>query len=261
MWRDATCFLSLILSVPSAALLRPAAPFVQGGVRLGSRTKAHRARTPLFQAAATTPSAAEISQTEDLVANSNALFFAPRTKTGAESIQNILSGFTVSLAMIPEAVAFAFVAGVSPIVGLQTTAVMGLFAAAFSGRGGIATGAAGSVAVVVTSLVASHGPAYLSAAVLLAGLIQMSVGVLGMGKFIRLVPHPVMLGFVNGLAVVMTKAQLHHFHAPLAAGLLSPQSITMVSLTTLTMLLVKLVPKVTKKVRRSPATSLPPPPL
>ena len=101
--------------------------------------------------------------------------------------------------MIPEAVAFAFVAGVSPIVGLQTTAVLGFVAAAFGGRGGITTGASGACAVVVAGLVASHGPSYLSAAVALAGLIQVSLGVLGAGKFIRLVPHPVMLGFVNGL--------------------------------------------------------------
>ena len=106
----------------------------------------------------------------------------------------------MSLAMIPEAVAFAFVAGVSPIVGLQTTAVLGFVAAAFGGRGGITTGASGACAVVVAGLVASHGPSYLSAAVALAGLIQVSLGVLGAGKFIRLVPHPVMLGFVNGLA-------------------------------------------------------------
>ena len=164
------------------------------------------------------------------------------------ALKNVLSGFTVSLAMIPEAVAFAFVAGVSPIVGLQTAAVMGLFAAAFGGRGGIVTGASGACAVVVTSLVASHGPAYLSACVLLAGLLQISAGILGYGKFIRLVPHPVMLGFVNGLAIVMTRAQLSHFAAPLAAGLLSAKSLTMAGLTALTMALVKLVPRLTRRV-------------
>ena len=162
----------------------------------------------------------------------------PSTET---TIRNTLSGFTVSLAMIPEAVAFAFVAGVSPIVGLQTTAVMGFFAAAFGGRGGIVTGASGACAVVVAALVASHGVGYLSACVLLAGLLQVSAGVLGWGKFIRLVPHPVMLGFVNGLAIVMTKAQLTHFGAPLAAGLLSPAFATMCGLTALAMALVKLV--------------------
>lgn len=209
---------------------------------------AHMASVGLAAKPVADQSAAEISQTEDLVANANALFFAPRVRTPAETFSNVLSGFTVSLAMIPEAVAFAFVAGVSPIVGLQTTAVLGFFAAAFSGRGGIVTGASGACAVVMTALVASHGPVYLSAAVLLAGLIQMSFGFMDLGKFIRLVPHPVMLGFVNGLAVVMTRAQLTHFRAPLAAGLLSPQCLTMSALTALTMALVKLVPRLTKRV-------------
>ena len=169
---------------------------------------------------------AEISRDEDLVANAPELLFTPLGPRKAlnplspeSAAKNALSGFAVSLAMIPEAVAFAFVAGVSPIVGLQTTAVLGFVAAAFGGRGGITTGASGACAVVVAGLVASHGPSYLSAAVALAGLIQVSLGVLGAGKFIRLVPHPVMLGFVNGLAVVMTRAQLRHFRAPLACGL------------------------------------------
>ena len=116
---------------------------------------------------------------------------------------------------------FSFLAGVHPLVGLWTTVAMGGVASTFGGRGGLMTGASGACAVVVAGLVASHGPSYLSAAVALAGLIQVSLGVLGAGKFIRLVPHPVMLGFVNGLAIVMTKAQLTHFGAPLAAfGLL-----------------------------------------
>ena len=126
--------------------------------------------------------------------------------------------------MIPEAVAFAFVAGVSPLVGRWSAVVMGFFAAAFGGRGGIVTGASGACAVVMAKLVATHGEAYLSAGVLLAGVLQLAAGWLRLGKFIRLVPHPVMLGFVNGLAVVMFRAQLTHFGAPLAAGLLSPAS-------------------------------------
>jgi len=197
--------------------------------------------------------AAALSQQEDLVVNAPGLQFtsapeAPKfaRKTPQEVIKNVLSGFTVSLAMIPEAIAFAFVAGVSPIIGLQTTAILGFFAAAFGGRGGITTGASGACAVVVASLVAAHGTAHLSAAVFLAGLVQISLGLLGAGKFIRLVPHPVMLGFVNGLAIVMTRAQLTHFRAPLAAGLLSPQALTMAGLTVLTMVLVKLAPKITK---------------
>jgi len=121
-------------------------------------------------------------------------------------------------------------------------------AAAFGGRGGITTGASGACAVVVAGLVASHGASYLSAAVVLAGCIQVAFGVLGAGKFIRLVPHPVMLGFVNGLALVMTRAQLRHFRGPLACGLASPEALAMVGLTSLTMGLVRLVPRITRAV-------------
>lgn len=133
-------------------------------------------------------------------------------------------------------------------MGLQTTAILGFFAAAFGGRGGITTGASGACAVVVATLVASHGTAYLSAAVMLAGLFQVTFGLIGAGKFIRLVPHPVMLGFVNGLAIVMTRAQLTHFRAPLAAGVLSPPALTMMGLSALTVVLVKLVPRLTHAV-------------
>lgn len=131
---------------------------------------------PVFAASTT----AEVSQAEDLVANAKSLLDG-KPMTGQAAIRNVLSGATVSLAMIPEAVAFAFVAGVSPIVGLQTAAVMGFFAATFGGRGGIVTGASGACAVVVTALVASHGTAYLSLCVLLAGLLQVTAGVMNWG--------------------------------------------------------------------------------
>ena len=121
------------------------------------------------------------SQVEDLVANAKGLFYTAYPKGGRAFMSNVLSGFTVSLAMIPEAVAFAFVAGVSPIVGLWTTVVMGFFAAAFGAGRGSMTGASGACAVVMTSLVAAHGPAYLSAAALLAGLYQIACGALGLG--------------------------------------------------------------------------------
>ncbi len=239
-----------MLAVVSLALALHAPP----QLALRAQPSLRAARTTFAQAVAV-DSAASASQAEDLVANAPELLFTPLGPRAASSpmspdsiLKNTLSGFTVSLAMIPEAVAFAFVAGVSPIVGLQTTAVMGFFAAAFGGRGGITTGASGAVAVVAAALVASHGPVFLSAAVLLAGLVQIATGILGGGKFIRLVPHPVMLGFVNGLAIVMTRAQLSHFRAPLAAGLLSPQCRTMFGLTALTMALVKLTPKVTKAI-------------
>ena len=116
---------------------------------------------------------------------------------------DLLSGLTVALALVPEAVAFAFVAGVAPMVGLYAAFMMGLMAAVFGGRPGMISGATGAMAVVVVALVASHGVQYLFAAVLLAGLLQMMFGVFRLGKFIRLVPYPGMLGFVNGLPIVI----------------------------------------------------------
>jgi len=161
--------------------------------------------------------------------------------------QSLAAGLAVSLAMVPEAVAFSFVAGVSPLVGLWTTVVLGFFAAAFGGRAGICSSASGAVSVVIAALGASHGPAYLSACAILAGVFQVTAGFLGLGKFIRLVPHPVMLGFVNGLALVMTRSQLVHFRDAATGGFLSASTAsgaTMYGLTAFTMLLVRLIPKV-----------------
>lgn len=126
----------------------------------------------------------------------------------------ILSGLTVALALVPEAVAFAFVAGVHPLVGLYAAFIVGLITAAFGGRPGMISGATGALAVVMVSLVAQHGVEYLFATVILMGLIQIFVGFMRWGKFIRLVPHPVMLGFVNGLAIVIFLAQLTQFQVP-----------------------------------------------
>jgi SulP family sulfate permease len=131
---------------------------------------------------------------------------------------DILSGLTVALALVPEAVAFAFVAGVDPLVGLYAAFMVGLITAAFGGRPGMISGATGSMAVVMVALVAQHGVEYLFAAVVLTGIIQIAVGLLKMGKFIRMVPHPVMLGFVNGLAIVIFLAQLKSFQVSDEAG-------------------------------------------
>ena len=132
-------------------------------------------------------------------------------------VQNeILSGLTVALALVPEAVAFAFVAGVDPLVGLYAAFMVGLLAAIFGGRPGMISGATGSMAVVMVALVAQHGVEYLFATVVLTGLLQIGAGLLRLGKYIRIVPYPVMLGFVNGLAIVIFLAQLQHFHV--AAG-------------------------------------------
>ena len=134
-------------------------------------------------------------------------------------VQNeILSGLTVALALVPEAVAFAFVAGVEPLVGLYAAFMVGLLAAIFGGRPGMISGATGAMAVVMVALVAEHGVEYLFAAVVLTGLFQMGAGVLRLGKFIRIVPYPVMLGFVNGLAIVIFLAQLQHFQITSADG-------------------------------------------
>ncbi|MFV9615970.1 MAG: SulP family inorganic anion transporter, partial [Gammaproteobacteria bacterium] len=123
----------------------------------------------------------------------------------------ILSGLTVALALVPEAVAFAFVAGVDPLVGLYAAFMVGLLASIFGGRPGMISGATGAMAVVMVALVAEHGVEFLFAAVVLTGLIQILAGILRLGKYIRIVPHPVMLGFVNGLAIVIFLAQIPHF--------------------------------------------------
>ena len=161
----------------------------------------------------------------------------------------ILSGLTVALALVPEAVAFAFVAGVEPLVGLYAAFMVGLLAAIFGGRPGMISGATGAMAVVMVALVAEHGVEYLFAAVVLTGLFQMGAGVLGLGKFIRIVPYPVMLGFVNGLAIVIFLAQLQHFQVTTAAGeqewLSGEPLMILAGLIVLTMLIIKFLPKLT----------------
>ena len=131
----------------------------------------------------------------------------------------ILSGLTVALALVPEAVAFAFVAGLAPLSGLYAAFIVGLITAMFGGRPGMISGATGALAVVMVSLVARHGVEYLFATVVLMGLLQLAAGALRLGKFIRLVPHPVMLGFVNGLAIVIFMAQLTQFQVAGPDGL------------------------------------------
>ena len=126
----------------------------------------------------------------------------------------LLAGLTVALALVPEAVAFAFVAGVNPLVGLYAAFIVGLITAVFGGRPGMISGATGALAVVMVSLVAQHGVQYLFATVVLMGALQLAAGLFRLGKFIRLVPHPVMLGFVNGLAIVIFMAQLSQFQVP-----------------------------------------------
>jgi len=172
------------------------------------------------------------------------------TCPGKQCIKNdVLSGLTVALALVPEAVAFAFVAGVEPLVGLYAAFMMGLIASILGGRPGMISGATGSMAVVVVALVLQHGVEYLFAAVALAGLFQILAGVFRLGKFIRLVPHPVMLGFVNGLAIVIFLAQLKQFQVPGADGSMEwmsgPALWVMLSLVALTMAVIYFLPKLT----------------
>ncbi|HIM58742.1 MAG TPA: SulP family inorganic anion transporter [Gammaproteobacteria bacterium] len=124
---------------------------------------------------------------------------------------DILSGMTVALALVPEAVAFALLAGVGPLVGLYAAFTIGIVTSIIGGRPGMISGATGAIAVVIGTLVAQHGVEYLFAAVIMTGLIQITFGVFKMGKFIRLVPHPVFLGFVNGLAMVIFISQIKQF--------------------------------------------------
>ena len=136
------------------------------------------------------------------------------TFTPARIKTEVLAGLTVALALVPEAVAFAFVAGVEPLVGLYAAFIVGLITALIGGRPGMISGATGALAVVMVALVAQHGVEYLFATVVLMGLLQIGAGIFRFGKFIRLVPHPVMLGFVNGLAIVIFLAQIGQFQVP-----------------------------------------------
>lgn len=168
---------------------------------------------------------------------------------------DILSGITVALALVPEAVAFAFVAGVEPMVGLYAAFMMGLITSAIGGRPGMISGATGAMAVVMVALVSEHGVQYLFAAVVLAGILQILAGVFRLGKFIRLVPYPVMLGFVNGLAIVIFLAQLGQFKVPNALGEMTWMGGTllywMIGLVALTMAIIYLLPKLTTAIPAS----------
>ncbi|HXH72994.1 MAG TPA: SulP family inorganic anion transporter, partial [Mariprofundaceae bacterium] len=170
----------------------------------------------------------------------------------AKAKDDILSGLTVALALVPEAVAFAFVAGVNPLTGLYAAFLMGLLTSLIGGRPGMISGATGSMAVVMTALVSQHGVEYLFAAIVLTGLLQIAFGALKFGKFIRMVPYPVMLGFVNGLAIVIFLAQLPQFQNTLPDGsrewLQGTDMLLMLGLVALTMAIMFLLPKLTRAV-------------
>ena len=188
---------------------------------------------------------------------------------------DFLSGLTVALALVPEAIAFAFVAGVEPLVGLYAAFFVGIITSIFGGRSGMISGATGAMAVVMVALVAIYGVQYLFATIILTGIIQIIIGILRLGKFINIVPTPVMLGFVNGLAIVIFLSQIGQFKSPdfshesdnnhsainvLFNGgwLQGNQLFIMILLTLLTMGIIFLVPKIPKlgKLLPSPLVSI-----
>ena len=168
----------------------------------------------------------------------------------AQIKSDLLSGLTVALALVPEAVAFAIIARVDPLVGLYAAFIMAMITSLIGGRPGMISGATGAIAVVTTALVVEHGVAYLFAAVILMGLMQILAGVFRLGKFIRLVPHPVMLGFVNGLAIIIGLSQLDSFKVgpnDQRAWMSGSQLYLMLGLVGFTMLVIRFFPRVTKK--------------
>ncbi|MCG8331662.1 MAG: SulP family inorganic anion transporter [Chitinophagales bacterium] len=168
----------------------------------------------------------------------------------------ILSGMTVAMALIPEAVAFALIAGLSPLTGLYAAFMMGLVTSVLGGRPGMISGATGAVAVVIASLALSHGVEYVFATVILAGIIQVAAGMLRLGKLMRLVPHPVIFGFVNGLAIIIFMSQLEQFKAPSGEWLNGNELYLLLGLVFLTMLIIWGLPKLTKIVPASLAAIL-----
>jgi SulP family sulfate permease len=178
---------------------------------------------------------------------------------------DILSGLTVALALVPEAVAFAFVAGVDPLVGLYGAFIMGLITSLFGGRPGMISGATGAMAVVMVHMIAKGnevgagleqpiqylGVQWLFITLLIVGAIQIAAGLFRLGKFVRLIPHPVMMGFVNGLAIVIFLSQLNLFKTSINGSLewMSGMALyTMLGLVGLTMLIMWLLPKLTDKI-------------
>ena len=165
--------------------------------------------------------------------------------------KNVLAGLTTSFALVPECIAFALVAQLNPLMGLYGAFIICALTAIFGGRPGMISGAAGSMAVVIVALVAQHGVQYLLATVVLSGILMALFGILRLGKLIRMVPYPVMLGFVNGLAIVIAMAQLEHFRQATPHGetwLQGTPLYVMGALVALTMAIVYVLPRITKAV-------------
>ena len=166
----------------------------------------------------------------------------------------ILAGLTVSMTMIPESLSFAILAGLTPLMGLYAAFLMGIVTAILGGRPGLVSGGAGATIVVLMALIVSHGVEYLFAAIILAGLIQILVGIFKLGKFVRLIPQPVMYGFLNGLAIIIFMAQVEQFKVlenGISTWISGPSLYIMGGLTLLTILIVLGFPKLTKAVPAS----------
>ncbi len=166
----------------------------------------------------------------------------------------ILAGLTVAMTMIPESLSFAILAGFPPLVGLYGAFIMGLVTAVFGGRPGLISGGAGATVIVLIALMKSHGLEYVFGAIALAGVLQIIVGLLKLGKFIRLVPQPVMYGFVNGLDIVIFMSQLEQFKINIngkTEWLSGTPLLIMAGLVALTISIVMLLPKITKKIPAS----------
>ena len=170
---------------------------------------------------------------------------AVRDEWFSQPQKNILAGLTTSFALVPECIAFALVAQLNPLMGLYGAFIICAMTALFGGRPGMISGAAGSMAVVIVALVAQHGVQYLLATVVLSGSLMALFGLLRLGQLIRMVPHPVMLGFVNGLAIIIAMAQLEHFRQG-GQWLQGPSLWMMAGLVALTMAIVYILPRFTR---------------
>jgi len=187
---------------------------------------------------------------EDLVSDAKKLYLEPkglgRNCDAKRTVpKNVLAGFTTALAIIPQAVAFSLIAGVSPLTGLWTSVVMGVFSSIFGGKPGAVATASGACAMVMAPLVAKYGVWYMPGVVMLAGLLQVAAGMGKLGKFVNQAPKPVMLGVINGLALLMAQSQLKHFQTATGAWMAGPELFVMGGLTTLTFALMQLLPRVT----------------
>ncbi|CAM9115193.1 unnamed protein product [Discosporangium mesarthrocarpum] len=239
---------------PRESALKPS-PYVQGGSHAPCKHLAAMLR------GGQTEKEVRAQKIEEIWNNCRNLFYDRGvkkllgTKKKGETKANLLSGVTVTLAMVPEAIGFALLTGVSPLAGLWSTVLLGFSSAVFGGRPGMMSGASGAVGVVLAKLTQQHGLKYIFPTVILGGILQIIAGVLRLGKFIRLVPHPVMLGFVNGLAVVILKCQLAHFKVA-GAWLTGAPLASMVGLTGLTMAIIQVLPLITTAVPASLAAVL-----